>query len=86
MNCSYIVIKEPVWPVDLLGGGSGLFPFGAPPSDPKCTRPSGDGMAPGREGVVPWESGMSAERGPCHTPRSAQLGGAEDERDGQELS
>ena len=47
---------------------------------------SGGGMAPGREGVVPWESGMSAERGPCHTPRSAQLGGAEDERDGQELS
>ena len=39
MNCSYIVLKEPVWPVDLLGGGSGLFPFGAPPSDPKCTRP-----------------------------------------------
>ena len=29
---------------------------------------SGDGMAPGREDVVPWESGMSAERGPCHTP------------------
>ena len=40
MNCSYIVLKEPVWPVDLLGGGSGLFPFGAPPSDPKCTRPN----------------------------------------------
>ena len=47
---------------------------------------SGGGMAPGREGVVPWESEMSAERDPCHTPRSAELGGAEDERDGQELS
>ena len=47
---------------------------------------SSGGMAPGREGVVAWESGMSAERGPCHTPRSAQLCGAEDERDGQELS
>ena len=56
MNCSYIVLKEPVWPVDLLGGGSGLFPFGAPPSDPKCTRP--EPFVPDRRGRQIAQSGL----------------------------
>ena len=41
MNCSYIVLKEPVWPVGLLGGGVWSVPIWAPPLGPEGHPPRG---------------------------------------------
>ena len=75
MNCSYIVLKEPVWPVDLLGGGSGLFPFGAPPSDPKCTRPYVAMPAPRPSSQADLRSDAFERPPPLSAPDAGLLGG-----------